>query len=684
MEFAKEDKLRNIIKKYSLPYSDSFTGRSLAELEKGAKKLSYPLVLKIVSSKIIHKSDAGGVITNIKNADDLKAAFAALSGNKALKGKIDSYLLQKQYSGHEIIIGCKKDVVFGQTILFGLGGIFVEAFEDVSLRIAPVSQRDAEEMVEEIKFVKILKGLRGKKPANIKAIVSLISRISEMCLKEDIEEMDLNPVIVDEKRAVIVDMRVAFSDKKKEKDKSKSCASLLDTALNPKSIAIVGASRDENSVGHGILKSLVTGGVLQSRYCRSFRGKIFPINPKADYILNLKCYASVKEIKEDIDIAVIAVPAKIVPSVMKECIDRKVKVCVVISAGFSEVGEDGRKLQNEILDIANKSNIALIGPNCLGVIRPFKSLNASFAPTMPPAGNVAFVTQSGALADSIIDWSVEQRYGFSSLISIGNRAQLDIPDYLEWLDKDPETKAIAIYSEGISDGKRFIEVASKVGVKKPIVILKAGKSVVGTRAVSSHTGNLAGEYRVYEAAFKKAGVHVARNIEELFDLAKTLANLPKCRENAVAIVTNGGGAGVLCADHCEKYGVNLVQLKKSTIEKLDASGKMHPAYSRANPLDIVGDALPDRYQAAVEILLNEDYISGLIVIQTLQTMTNPEEDAKIVVEARKRYRNKPIICAYMGGLFSHKSRDVLEFNGIPDFNEVEKAARAMKSLIDKK
>ncbi len=357
---------------------------------------------------------------------------------------------------------------------------------------------------------------------------------------------------------------------------------------------------------------------------------------------------------------------------------------IVVSAGFAEVGDAGKKLQAEIVEIANKNNIALLGPNCLGLIRPSKALNASFAPTMPPAGNVAFITQSGALADSIIDWSVEQRYGFSTLISIGNRAQLDTPDYLEWLENDDETKAIAIYSEGIRNGKRFVEVASRVNIKKPIIILKAGKSATGMNAISSHTGNLAGEYRVYEAAFRKAGLHIARNVEELFDLAKALADLPKCRENAVAIVTNGGGAGVLCADHCEKYGVELVKLKKQTIDKLDASGKMHSAYSRSNPLDLIGDALPERYEAAVEILLQEDYIHGLIVIQTLQTMTDPEQDARIIVDAKKRHKNKPIICAYMGGQFSRKSRDVLEFNGIPDFNEVEKAARAMKALVDKK
>ncbi|MBW2965607.1 CoA-binding protein [Candidatus Woesearchaeota archaeon] len=458
----------------------------------------------------------------------------------------------------------------------------------------------------------------------------------------------------------------------------------LDKIFNPKTIALIGASRDHGSVGHGILQNLIKGCVFESEFCRSFKGKIYPVNPNTEEILGSRCYPSIKDIEDDIDLAIIAVPAKIVHSIVKECIQKKVGGIIIISAGFAEFNEEGKKLQDQIVKDVRAAKIPLIGPNCLGIIRPSINLNASFAPSMPPQGKIAFVSQSGAIADSIIDWAIANRYGFSTFISYGNRADLDVHDFLEWLEKDQETKAIAMYMEGISDGKRFMEVAKKVSKTKPIIALKAGRTKKGIAAISSHTGSLAGSYEVYKAAFKQSGIVIAETIEDLFDLAKGLATQPLCKENAVAIVTNGGGCGVLCADYCSALGINLVELKKSTIKKLDKSGKMHAAYSKRNPLDIVGDALPERYEVAIDVLLSESYISGLIVIQTLQTMTNPEEDARIIMEAHKKYPDKPIICVYLGGRFSKRGRLLLEAHGIPDFNDLSKAARVMKALISRK
>lgn len=460
-----------------------------------------------------------------------------------------------------------------------------------------------------------------------------------------------------------------------------SKAKKLDFVFNPKSVVLIGASRDSRSVGYGILKNLVSGCFFESRYCKPFQGKVHAVNPNAQEILGVKCYPSISEIKDEVDLAVIAVPAKIVPKIMRDCVKKGVKSFIVISAGFGEIGQEGKKLQNEIVDIARKAKIPLIGPNCLGIIRTPIYLNASFAPSMPPKGPVAFLSQSGAIADSIIDWAIEHRYGMSTLVSYGNRADMDVHDFLEWLYDDPETKAIALYLEGIEDGKRFMEVARKVSARKPIIALKAGRTSEGISAIASHTGSLAGSYEVYKTAFRQSNVILADSIEELFDLAKALANQPACRENSVAIVTNGGGCGVLCADYCSSLGVKLAELKKNTLQKLDSTKKMHPAYSRRNPLDIVGDALPERYEIAINTLLGEDYIHGLIVIQTLQTMTDPEKDAKVIIEAHKKYPNKPIICVYMGGQYSRKGAETLEEHRIPDYNDVSKAAKAMWVLV---
>jgi acetyltransferase len=453
----------------------------------------------------------------------------------------------------------------------------------------------------------------------------------------------------------------------------------LDKIFNPKSIALIGASRDINSVGYGILKNLANGCTYHCEFCKPFAGKVYPVNPNADYILELKCHKSIKEIQDDVDLAIIVVPAKIVLPVLQECVDKKVGGIIIISAGFSEFNEDGQMLQEKIVKILEKAKIPMIGPNCLGIIVPDHSLNASFAPAMPPSGSIAFISQSGALADSIIDWSIENRYGFSAVVSYGNKAMLDVYDFLEYFDKDKKTKVIALYLEGVKDGRKFMDAARKI--KKPIIALKAGRTEEGMKAISSHTGSLAGSYEIYKTAFRQSGVKIADTVEELFDNAKALALMPKLK-NGVGIITNGGGCGVLCADYCAELGVPLVELNEKILKKLDSSGKMHPAYSRRNPLDIVGDALPERYEVAVNTLLSENYVGGVIVIQTLQSTTKPEEDAKVLIKAHKKYPGKPIICVYMGGKFTKRSVDMLEEAGIPDYNDLRKAAMAMKSLIE--
>lgn len=457
----------------------------------------------------------------------------------------------------------------------------------------------------------------------------------------------------------------------------------LDKLFDPKSIAIIGASEKENSVGNGLIKNITQGGVFKNRYCKPFKGKIYPINPKHTMMYGLKCYKTILDIKGDIDLAIIAVPAKFVISIMKECADKKVKSAIVISAGFGEIGDGGKKMQDEFMEVAKKANIPVIGPNCLGIIRTHSNLNASFAPSMPPIGNIGFISQSGALADSIIDWSIEERYGMSTIISYGNAADVDASDLLEWLGDDKKTDTITIYIEGLKDPLRFMEVAKKVTKKKPVIVIKGGRTEQGQKAISSHTGSLAGSYEIYEAMFKQSGVIVADTVEELFDNAKALANQPVPKENAIVIITNGGGAGVLTTDYCKSLGVNLVELKTSTIKYLDKTGKMHPAYSKRNPLDIIGDALPERYEAAIGTILSEDYVQGVIVLQTLQTMTDPIKDAKIIIDLHKKFPTKPIICVYMGGKYSDAGAKLLEANKIPDYNDPKKAVKAMKALINR-
>ncbi len=457
----------------------------------------------------------------------------------------------------------------------------------------------------------------------------------------------------------------------------------LEKLFNPKSIALIGASRDPSSVGQGVLKNLIEGSYFKSESAKPFLGKIYPINPNAKEVLGLKCYKSVQDIKESIDLAIIAIPSKFVPLIIEQCGQKKIQFVIVLSAGFREIGEEGQILENQMLETAKKYGIRIVGPNCLGIISPANSMNASFGVTMPPNGDIAFISQSGAIADSVLDWAIENRYGFSNILSYGNGADLNVCDFIDYFGNDKNTRAIAIYVEGINDGKRFIEIAKEVSKKKPIIVLKSGKSSAGSKAAASHTGSLAGSYEAYKAAFKKCGITLADSVEELFDYSKTLAQMPVCKNEGIVIITNAGGVGVLATDYCEMFDVKMSNLTDETLKKLEDTGKMHPAYSKRNPLDIIGDALPERYEAALFTVLKEPYINGAIVVQTLQTMTDSVEDAKVVIKAKKTFPQKPILCTYMGGHFSSGGVKLLEENKIPDFNDPIKAVKSIKALMNR-
>lgn len=455
----------------------------------------------------------------------------------------------------------------------------------------------------------------------------------------------------------------------------------LQCFFEPQGVAVIGASSHPEKIGYQVLKNLRDGGVISLPHLKGFSGKVFPVNPKAEQILDFKCYSRISEISERVDLAIICLPARLVPQVMRDCAIKKVKGVSVISAGFAEAGSEGKRLQEEFLAIAKKAGIRIVGPNCLGMLYPPRHLNASFAPFLPFSGEVAFISQSGALMDSVIDWSVKDNYGFSAMISYGNKSDLDAPDFIAWAAQDPYTKVIALYVEGFNEGRYFLEVAKKVTLIKPIVALKAGRTATGSRAVASHTGSLAGSYQIYKGVFKQSGVIMADTLTQMFDMARALAYQPLAKSNRLAIITNGGGSGVMCADYCEELTIELPALPRQLIEKLDKSGKMHPAWSRGNPLDLVGDAGPGRYEVALEAVMNSEVYDGAIVIQVVQTSTQPLRNAEILVELQKKYK-KPIIAAFTGGVIGEDSIKYLEEHHIPNYDDVDRAARAMWVLME--
>lgn len=444
----------------------------------------------------------------------------------------------------------------------------------------------------------------------------------------------------------------------------------LELLFKPRSVAVIGASRDPNKVGHAILKNIIESG---------YKGRVYPVNPKADSVLGLTAYKSVLDIPDEVDLAVIVIPAQNVLDVMEECGRKGVKFAIVISAGFKEIGGEGVEREKKLVEIARKYGIRVVGPNCLGIIDMHTPINATFGPQPQRKGGIAFISQSGALLTAILDWSSKVGIGFSNIVSLGNKADLNEIDFVEYLGENPETKVILLYLESISDGRRFIQVASAVSRKKPIVLLKGGVTEAGARAALSHTGAMAGGATALKAAMKKAGVILVSSLSELFDIAIAFANQPIPQGGRVGIVTNAGGGGVVTSDLAILRGLKLASLSPSTIDVLRKS--LPPMAAIYNPVDVLGDARADRYRVAIETLLRDPNVDALITILTPQAVTEPEETAKVIIEMSRLYIEKPILSVFIGGEKVEKAVKLLIDNGIPVYDMPEKAVAALSGMV---
>ena len=439
----------------------------------------------------------------------------------------------------------------------------------------------------------------------------------------------------------------------------------IDKIFKPASVAVIGASETEGTIGNSLMRNIVAG---------EFPGDVFPINPKHDTIMDLRAYKSISQIKKPVDLAVIATPIAKTPDIIRECCRAGVGGVVIISAGGKEIGSKGKRLEAEIKSEAAKGGIRIIGPNCAGVICTGANLHATFAGQRPLPGKLAFVSQSGALCGSILDLSVKEQIGFSHFVSIGSMLDVDFGDLINYLGNDPRVSSIVLYIESLSNIRKFMSAARAVSRVKPIVVLKAGRSKAGARAASSHTGALAGEDAVYDAAFKRAGVVRVKTIEELFDCAELMAKQPVPSGSGLAVITNGGGPGVMAADSLSAYGVEPVELKPETIEKLDA---VLPAFwSKGNPIDILGDASPDRWRRALEVCLEAREIQGLVIIFVPQSISDASAVAQVIVELLYEKPYPPIYSVWMGGDSVEKGRRILNNAGIPTYDTPERAVSA--------
>ena len=443
----------------------------------------------------------------------------------------------------------------------------------------------------------------------------------------------------------------------------------ISTLFKPQSVAVIGASSKPGKVGNFVVKNLISSG---------YTGRIYPINPKEETIEGLKNYTSILEVPENVDLVVVSIPAKAVPDAARECIQKGVKNMIVLTAGFKEVGHEGAELEKELVEIARQGNMNILGPNVIGSIDTKSPINASFGQIMPHQGDIAFISQSGAMLVAILDWSVSVGIGFSKTISIGNKADISEIDLIEYLGDDPDTNVILCYLESISDGDRFLSVVSEVSKKKPIVILKSGSSSAGAKAASSHTGALAGSDLAYDLAFEQTGAIRAKDMTELFDLGLAFSKLPLPKGDRVCVVTNAGGGGVVTADAIEKLGLKMATLKDETINYLKET--LPSEANCVNPIDVLGDASPDRYETALKTVANDGNVDAIVCMTCPTASAQPVPITEKVIQTAKDNNTIPIFPVNMGGFTFEKSKEMLMEANMPIYTFPETSVSILKGM----
>jgi len=662
-----------LLKTFDVPVPAYRIARTAEEARRAAEAIGFPVVMKVISPQVIHKSDAGGVITGIATPAEADDAFSAIARNVQASdptAQIDGVMVERQQlPGLELIVGGKTDPTFGKVITVGMGGRLVELMGDVSIRVAPVTEEEIRPMIRDLRGYRLIAGFRHESPRDESALVAIISALSRLfTTRPDIGEFDVNPVILYEQGGCAVDARFYRMDETpQESPQTTGTAQMPDELLHWRSVAIVGASQDPNKVGYAICRNMLT-----------FPGNLYPVNPKSPEVLGRTAYPTLAAIPGDVDVAVIAIPAKGVPQIVEEAGRKKIPLVVIISSGFREIGPAGKALEDEVIAIAKKYGIRIMGPNCLGLMLPLQGINTTFDPVSPKPGAITFISQSGAIITTIVDWSLPEEIGFSAVVSVGNQADLTFEEFIRFAGDDPRTKAIILYIEQIRDGRRFIDVVSHITPKKPVVAIKSGSSQIGQKAASSHTGSLAGSFAVYMAAFRQAGVIPVRSIREAFQAAELLASEGYPKGTRAVVISNAGGFAVLSSDYAERFGIGLVPFSPALIDELDA---VLPAdWSRENPIDMVGDSSADRYAKAFDVMIkNQDLWDIAFVIAVPSAISDPIRVANELVRFSK-HTHKMIVGCMIGGDSMKTPLRILRDASIPNFPDLEDAFRAVGNI----
>jgi acetyl coenzyme A synthetase (ADP forming)-like protein len=663
----------DILRKYDLPVPEYQIVKSGEDAAHAAERMGCPVVMKIISPQIVHKSDAGGVIVGIGSRKAALGAFTKIiDGAKAYnpEAHIEGVIVEQQAEpGLELIIGGRTDPAFGKVITFGMGGTMVELMKDVTLRILPIAEDEIRQMIKEINAYPLIAGYRGSKPRDEEELVRVIKNVARFFEEnKNVVEFDINPIRLYEKGSCAVDARVIVDDDIKVAETVTRIPVPMEY-FNPRSIAVVGASQDSSKMGYAIMHNLL-----------HFPGQLYPVNNKRSEIQGLKAYPSITAIPAPVDLAVITVPAIHVPAVIAECGAKGVPMAVIITAGFKEMGDGGKALEDRVLEIAKRNGTRIIGPNCLGVIIPPRGIDTTYVHQSPKPGNIAFISQSGAIINTVVDWSLARNIGFSNVISVGNQSDLDFLDYIRYVGKDEKTKAIILYIEQITDGKGFMEVVSEVAKVKPVIAIKAGSSRRGQAAASSHTGSLSGSYDVYMEAFRKSGVIAVHTLTGAFLAAQMLAHPKRYPKGKRAvIITNAGGFAVLSSDYAERYGVEIVDLPAEVVEEMNEF--LPEFWNKGNPIDLLGDATEKRFEKTFSVLAKHEDLWDIAFIITFPNLVlTSEQIAKQILKFSGMTQNR-LVATLLGGDSMNAGREMLKEHSIPSFEELDYTYRVMGRVL---
>jgi len=632
---------------YGIPTPSEALAESADDAVALAARLGFPVAMKIVSPEILHKTDAGGVEIGVKSAAEVRAAFTSIVSN-ARKYDANARILGVQVqqmvpSGTEILIGTVTDPTFGKIVAFGLGGVLVEVLKDVTFRLAPASKDDALSMLDGIRAAEILRGVRGGAAVDRDALADLVVRVSQLAADfPNIAEVDLNPVFASASGVMAADVRILLTDEVPAPRRTYTREAILTSMrrlMEPRSVAVIGASNEDGKIGNSVMRNLIDGG---------FAGDIYPVNPKADDILGRKAYKSVMDVPGEPDVAIFAIPAKFVAGALEEVGRKNIPNAVLIPSGFAETGE--HELQQQIVTIAEEHGVRLLGPNIYGYYSTWQDLCATFCTPYDVKGGVALTSQSGGIGMAILGFARTTRTGVSAIVGLGNKSDLDEDDLLTWFGEDDNTKCIAMHLEDLKDGRAFVEAARATVPKKPVVVLKAGRTAAGAKAAGSHTGALAGDDAVYEDILKQSGVIRAPGLSEMLEYARGLPVLPTPKGDNVVIITGAGGSGVLLSDAIVDNGLSLMEIPPDLDEAFRAF--IPPFGAAGNPVDITGGEPPSTYEATIRLGMEDPRIHSLVLGYWHTIVTPPmvfaELTARVVAEFKERGIEKPVVASLAG------------------------------------